>query len=176
MRPNRSLWLPMFVIPAGLMLLLAAYTAGNTTLNCWRVEATQANCTVSSQRWLGLVDVGRQSITNLKYARIETYDCDVTNSNGDRRQETCRKLVLDTGTGPAYFDLLIESSDKINNFLADSTRPALTVQNNQWTFSVAVGAFALAWLGFGWFARRQLAKSRVRYSQARARRQTNGRS
>ncbi len=79
MRPTRSLWLPMFVIPVGLMLLLAAYTVGTTTLNCWRVEATQANCTVSTYHWLGLVETDSQPIIDLKYARIETYDCDVTN-------------------------------------------------------------------------------------------------
>ncbi len=176
LKPKLSLWLVIFIIPAGLMVLLAAYVAGGTTLNCQRVESTQVNCTVSNRRWLGLVDAGSQAVTDLKYARIESHDCDTTDSKGNRRRSTCRNLVLDTGTGPAYFDLLIESADTINTFLAANTSPTLTVQNNRWVFSIAVGVFALAWLDFGWLTKRQMAQARARYSQGQSGRHANGRS
>ena len=172
MQSRLSLWVVIFIIPAGLMLLLAAYVAGGTTLACQRVESTQIDCTVSNRRWLGLVDAGSQTVTGLSYARIESHDCDTTDSKGNRRQQTCRNLVLDTSTGPAYFDLLIESAGTINTFLAASTGPTLTVQNNRWVFSIAVGAFALAWLSFGRLARRHMA--RARYSQGSSGRHSSG--
>ncbi len=144
----------IFIVPAGLMLLLAAYVAGGTTMICQRVESTQIDCTLSNRRWLGLVDAGSQTVQGLTGAHIESYECDTTDSKGNRRRQTCSNLALDTRTGPAHFDLLTESLQDINTFVNASTSPVLTVQNNRWVFSIAVTVFALLWLGSGLFVRR----------------------
>lgn len=147
-------FLLMFVVPAVLMVLLAAYIAGGTTLSCQRVEPRQIDCTVSDRRWFGLVEAGVTAVKQLKGAHLESYECEDTDSSGNRVTKQCEKLALDSAKGTLYPDLLTSSVSDVNGFV-DSKDSSLTVYNNRWVFSGAVSGFALLWIGVGSFMFRQ---------------------
>lgn len=147
----QSLIFPViFIIPTFLMGLMAAYVAGGTTLVCQRVESTQIDCTLSNRRWLGMVDTGNTQLKHLEGVHLESYECDMTDSNGRKITKHCESLVLDTAAGEVHPDLLTTSADEINNFIA-SRETTLTVYNNRWIFSAAASGFALVWFGCGYF-------------------------
>ncbi len=146
----------IFVMPVLLMVLLAAYVAGGTTLACQRVESTQIDCTLSNRRWLGLVSTGDTRLNHLEGAHLKSYECNYTDSNGRTQTKTCESLVLDTAAGPVSPDLLTTSATEINNFITSQTETTLTVYNNRWIFSAALSGFSLVWLAAGIFARQQM--------------------
>ena len=162
MKSRQMLFPVIFVIPSLLMILLAAYVAGGTTLTCQRVESTQVDCTLSNRRWLGLVDTGGTRLTHLAGAHLESSECSETDANGRRQTTTCDSLVLDTGSGAIHPDLLTSSAADINNFIASKTETSLVVYNNRWIFAAAAFGFALVWLGAGNFFRRQMNRPKRR--------------
>jgi hypothetical protein len=152
----------IFIIPAFLMVALAAYAAGGTTLACQRVESTQIDCTLSNRSWWGLVDTGDTQLKGLQGAHTESYPCTSTDSHGREIPRQCHSLALDTATGKVYAALLatsldeITKADEINKFIASRETTTLTMDNNQWKFSAAVSGFALIWFGVGYFVRGQI--------------------
>lgn len=155
MKFARLIFPVIFIIPAILMGLLAAYVAGGTTLACQRVEPAQIDCTLSYRRWLGMVDTGNTQLKYLKGAHLEAYDCTTTDANGRTVTKQCESLVLDTAAGEVHPDLLTASAGGINQFIA-ARETTLTVYNNRWIFSGALSGFALVWFGCGYFIWRAL--------------------
>ena len=135
----------IFATPALLLLLLAVYITGGTRLACQRIESTHIDCTLATIGWLGQVNVNEILLKRVQEAKLNSYDCSTSDSQGNRRPKQCQTLTIVTATEEVYQpDLPPSAAAEINTFLA-STQPSLTVEKQR-PLNLAFFCFALFFL------------------------------
>ncbi len=137
----------VLILPPMLMLGLAFYLAGATTLECTRVENSPINCSLNTYHWLGLVKK-EVPLKNLVGARLERYNCSTTDADGEHKK-TCEQLILETAREDVHPDLSNQLVSKIQAFIYSSNATDLKVRTIHWGFSLALILFASVWSRFG---------------------------